>query len=148
MTGNPYEPPQQDLVNDTLHRRRHVALVSLSLLAYLSSFFMSVFDAGTPQVMVGYQAFAFALVSKFLPTWLANPAYWFACYQTISGNIRLARNCAIAAVVVSLSQIWMLDDTPEVGFYVWTGSILFLAISLALVVAMSTTATEPDSHER
>ncbi len=86
-----------------------------------------------PQVMYGYQAFAFALASQYLPCWLANPTYWCACYHALSGTIRQARNYAILAVVLSVSETWMFDDALEAGFYMWSASMGFLATTFTFV---------------
>ncbi len=122
MSVNPYEPPAQKVSQTTVARIHYRPYVGFSLVVYCASFFLPVFDAGTPQVMYGYQAFAFALISPYLPCWLANPMYWLACRRALAGSVKSARNCAAVAFVLSISQMWMLDDAPEIGFYLWSGA--------------------------
>lgn len=100
-----------------------VILVSIIAL-YLGSFLLPVFDAGTPRAMYGYEAFFFAFISiAYLPAWLANPAFWVSCFYFTKGRWRAARNTSGAAVLLAFSQAWLWDDRPDVGFWLWGGSM-------------------------
>lgn len=132
MPPNPYQPPKSNALESGVLRKPYALPVGLSFVAYIVSFFLPVFDSGTPQVMYGYQAFVLAIFSQFLPCWLANPIYWLACHRSQTGNTKSARNYAISAVTLSASQIWMMNDTPEVGFYLWVASMGVLAVPLTV----------------
>ncbi len=129
MTVNPYEPTASPGVEAGRARRYLHALASVSLCVYLSAFFLPVFDSSTSQVMYGYEAFVFAIASvKFIPTWLANPLYWVALKNAYQGNVKTARMFAIAAPLLAVCQVWMMDDAPEAGFYLWLGSLLVFGL--------------------
>ncbi len=53
--------------------------------------------------------------------------------HALSGTIRQARNYAILAVVLSVSETWMFDDALEAGFYMWSASMGFLATTFTFL---------------
>jgi hypothetical protein len=97
---------------------------------YVAAFFLPVTDAATPRQMRGYEAFFWAFVSiVYLPMWLANPALWFGGSQFLARRWNSARNAALVAVALGVSEVWMWDDVPNSGFYVWIGSMILLSIA-------------------
>ena len=109
------------------------AVLSTVLGTYGVSFFLPVTDAGTPQVMYGYQAFFWGLVSLiYLPMWLANPLLWFGCICYRDGERSAARKAGTIATLLAISEVWLWDDPPEIGYYVWIGSMVLLAIAGAV----------------
>lgn len=112
-------------------RSRNVAHVGLPaiLAIYAVSFLLPVTDAGEPQVMYGFQAFGWAIISViYWPMWLANPVFWFGCLAIVQQRWPLARNSGFVASALAISEVCMWDDTPELGYYVWAGSMAGLAL--------------------
>lgn len=112
-------------------RSRDVARIGLPVIfaVYVMSFLLPVTDAGEPQAMCGFQAFYLALVSViYWPMWLANPVFWFGCFAIAQRRWSTARNCGFVAFAFAISEVWLWDDPPELGYYAWSGSMLGLAL--------------------
>ena len=109
-------------------------VVAVVLGTYATSFFLPVTDADTPQVMYGYQAFFWALVSIiYLPMWLSNPVLWVGCGYCVDGRWTAARNCGLLAILLAISEVWFWDDPPEIGYYLWVASMVVLAVAGAIL---------------
>jgi hypothetical protein len=108
---------------------QRAALIVINSL-YAVSFAMPVTDAGTPQAMYGWQAFLFSLVYViFLPMWLADPVFWIGCLSYANGRFHAARNAGLTAAVLAVSEVWLWDDRPEIGYWIWLASMLLLAVA-------------------
>jgi len=97
---------------------------------YLVSFFLPVTDAGQPQEMVGYEAFFWGLVSiMFIPMWAANPCLWIGIYYLHSQRWRRAGWLGFSAALLAVSEVWIWDDPPEIGYYLWLITMLILGVT-------------------
>jgi hypothetical protein len=103
-----------------------VALLGLAAaLLYAVSFFLPAADG-----VAGYNAFVFSLVFLFfVPMWAANPAFWSGLAHLYQGQYRSARNAGLAALLLSLSQSWMVYRELRVGYLAWVGSMALLAVA-------------------
>jgi MYXO-CTERM domain-containing protein len=97
---------------------------------YAASFLLPVADAGEHQEILGYQAFFWApLTIVYLPMWLANPVLWLGCACAGDQGWRAARNAGLAAVLLAVSEVWLWDDPPELGYYLWVASMVALGLA-------------------
>jgi hypothetical protein len=103
-------------------------LISIGL--YATSFLLPVTDADSMQVMYGYQAFVWGfLFVVFLPMWMANPLFWIGCHHFYHGRFQVARNASLTASALAVSELWLWDDRPSVGYFLWLASMLLLAVT-------------------
>jgi len=106
------------------------AVLTVVVCVYMLSFLLPVTDANTPRAMYGFQAFFWGLVSiVYLPMWLANPTLWFGCLRYGEGRWKSARNAGLLAVLLGVSEVWMWDGRPEIGYYLWMSSMVLLALA-------------------
>ena len=50
--------------------------------------------------------------------WLANPAFWFGCFAIVQQQWAMARNSGFVAFGLAISEVWLWDDPPELGYCV------------------------------
>lgn len=124
-------------------------VLALVVLAYAVSFLLPVTDAGAPYAMYGYQAFFWGFASiVYWPQWSANVAFWIACGSFGDRRWRHARNAGAVAVGLAISEVWLWDDPPEVGFYLWMGSMAFLALASAVISVYHSTRPSARTNGR
>jgi hypothetical protein len=108
----------------TRHPAGVAVLGTLAVVMYGVSFLLPA--AGR---MLGYQAFVCAVLFVIgVPMWLANPVFWLGLVLLSRREYRSASTAGIVALLLALSECWMFSGDLGVGYFVWVGSMAFLAL--------------------
>src|SRR4051794_16839371 len=96
---------------------------------YATSFFLPVMDVFDTTAL-GWSAFVVSInIPAYWPMWLANPAFLFGLVYCWRGRWRRARNLAVLAMSLGLSEVWFFWGQVDVAYAVWLLSMLFLFIA-------------------
>jgi hypothetical protein len=100
-----------------------VPLLGVSATAlYAFSFFLPAYHEAA-----GYQAFLSAWLFLIgIPMAVANPVFWCGLALLCQGKHGSAKKAGVVALVLALSEFWLVCEGVRVGYFVWVGSMALL----------------------
>jgi len=122
------------------HATTHILVLALSVVAYVASFFLPVFETVTfadeleNDRILGIEAFALAALLGPItwPAWLANfalPLTWCAYFLR---RKRTALICALATLLLAVSSFYSLlslEYPLGIGFFAWLFASVLMAVA-------------------
>jgi hypothetical protein len=117
-----YGPPET-VEEDGVSGSRCLGWLAAGL--YVISFFL---PAG--EGLLGWEAFFWALLTGiYLPMWTANLVFWLGLGLLASGQRGSAGTAGLVALLLALSESWMVGGGLRVGYWMWAGSMGLLALA-------------------